>query len=532
MRNSAQRTLLPQFLKASSTTTTSTAQQGLIGVDYFPHSSQIPNTSSSHQIFEYLISKEDPPVSDAAESYLINHSDLKPIMRSKLLDWLVEVSHEYSLKRITTQLCCIFVDKYLSSTSDFPVESLQLLGITSLVVASKLEEIYPPAVAEFAVTTDGLCSPEDIIAMEKMLLQVVSWNLFPMTYFHWTEFMLFNVFHHNAASNDHQLSQNFRDKRIFQCREKRSSLEIKLLCDTNDLIDIAILDIQITNFTQGCVAAAGTSLSLSLSIIFSQITHTHTHTTTTTTTTTALWVSSQQLNKSENEIKIQKAVVREIERITTQISQNDFESCVRWIQTELIRCDRNSIRRQGTRASRTSYKIYTLQSFNESALDFIQVLFDDVEEIDDSEDEDGEEEETGEEEEEEEQDEKEIETITTPSLTPISSVGEVGFTLLGHGVTLQDTDTRALRRARSESLTSHVSPILSSADATSKVTKFSIDQEKKLKRSFDTIVSSENLDPVEIGRKKKHRRIVDLQEENGVASEGEEVSFFSNETIA
>ena len=209
--NSTQRTLLPQLEKASTS-------RGLIGVDYFPPPSTIVGTQAPNKMFDYLMSKEEDRV---RETYLNYHEDLKPVMRSKLSDWLLEVSHEYSLKRITTQLSLIFVDKYLSMTRDFPLESLQLLGITSLVVASKLEEIYPPAVSEFAVTTDGLCSTEDIIGMEKLILQVLGWDLFPMTYFHWVEFLLFNVFH-QTDKNSNYADVSCRDIRLLQVREKRT----------------------------------------------------------------------------------------------------------------------------------------------------------------------------------------------------------------------------------------------------------------------------------------------------------------------
>ena len=57
-------------------------------------------------------------------------------------------------------------------TCDVKVSRLQLLGITCLHTAAKLEEIYPPRISDFALTTDGACTIEDIKKMEKIIGQV------------------------------------------------------------------------------------------------------------------------------------------------------------------------------------------------------------------------------------------------------------------------------------------------------------------------------------------------------------------------
>jgi Cyclin, N-terminal domain len=46
-------------------------------------------------------------------------------------------------------------------------------GITCLFIASKVEEIYPPKVNEFAYVTDGACTEKAIIDHEIFVLQVI-----------------------------------------------------------------------------------------------------------------------------------------------------------------------------------------------------------------------------------------------------------------------------------------------------------------------------------------------------------------------
>lgn len=45
-------------------------------------------------------------------------------------------------------------------------------GITCLTIAAKMEEIYPPKIAQFAEVTDGACTEEDIFNMEIAIVTV------------------------------------------------------------------------------------------------------------------------------------------------------------------------------------------------------------------------------------------------------------------------------------------------------------------------------------------------------------------------
>uniref|UniRef100_H0XU36 Cyclin E2 n=1 Tax=Otolemur garnettii TaxID=30611 RepID=H0XU36_OTOGA len=118
------------------------------------------------------------------------HSDLEPQMRSILLDWLLEVSEVYTLHRETFYLAQDFFDRFMLTQKDINKNMLQLIGITSLFIASKLEEIYAPKLQEFAYVTDGACSEEDILRMELMILKALNWELCPVTIISWLNLFL------------------------------------------------------------------------------------------------------------------------------------------------------------------------------------------------------------------------------------------------------------------------------------------------------------------------------------------------------
>lgn len=78
----------------------------------------------------------------------------------------------YHLHRETYHLSIAYIDQYLSKTTNLAKNKFQLLGITALFVAAKIEEIYPPHLADFAYVTDETCLEENILQMEIELMNV------------------------------------------------------------------------------------------------------------------------------------------------------------------------------------------------------------------------------------------------------------------------------------------------------------------------------------------------------------------------
>lgn len=77
-------------------------------------------------------------------------------MREILIDWMMEVCEEFMLKRETLYISINFIDRYLQEvTYVVPKNELQLIGVTSMFIACKIEEVYIPRVNDFALSTDG-----------------------------------------------------------------------------------------------------------------------------------------------------------------------------------------------------------------------------------------------------------------------------------------------------------------------------------------------------------------------------------------
>ncbi|CAL1532746.1 unnamed protein product [Lymnaea stagnalis] len=198
------------------------------------------NWADSKEVWKNMIRKEltfqrDPGMFD-------NHPELQPRMRSILLDWLSEVCEVYRLHKETFTLALDFVDRYLSVTKDVPKTQLQLLGISALFVAAKLEEIYPPKVTEFAYVTDSACSEQDIIRQEMIIVKGLKWNLSPMTTNAWLGVYL------QVANMDHITDQELGF--VFPQFSTHAYIQISRLCD------LSLLDVGSLQFRYSVIAAS------------------------------------------------------------------------------------------------------------------------------------------------------------------------------------------------------------------------------------------------------------------------------------
>ncbi|MCO5591047.1 hypothetical protein L7F22_045023 [Adiantum nelumboides] len=102
--------------------------------------------------------------------------DINASMRGILVDWLVEVAEEYKLVPDTLYLTIAYVDRFLSGNLTNR-QRLQLLGISCMLIASKYEEICAPFVDEFCYIADNTYCREEVLQMEKRVLNYLQFEL-------------------------------------------------------------------------------------------------------------------------------------------------------------------------------------------------------------------------------------------------------------------------------------------------------------------------------------------------------------------
>lgn len=172
------------------------------------------------------------------------HPSFQPSMRAMLLDWLNEVCQVYNLHRATYYLALDLFDRYLSCTTNIAKSRMQLVGITCLFVAAKIEEIFPPRLERFSFVCDGACSEANILAQEMLLVQELGWHLSPMTPHSWL--IMFLQIYSNNQNTTTELDESF-------CLP---SFDQTLFIQIAHLMDLCTLDACSLNYSYAVIAAS------------------------------------------------------------------------------------------------------------------------------------------------------------------------------------------------------------------------------------------------------------------------------------
>jgi hypothetical protein len=74
-------------------------------------------------------------------------------IRAVLVDWIINVHMKFKLLPETLFITVNLIDRFLSKYS-IDRAQVQLLGVASLLIATKYEEIYPPSLKDLIYITE------------------------------------------------------------------------------------------------------------------------------------------------------------------------------------------------------------------------------------------------------------------------------------------------------------------------------------------------------------------------------------------
>lgn len=180
------------------------------------------------------------------------HPFVKSYMRSRLIDWLQELCQSFMLSRETFHISINYLDRYLASRHHLRKGRLQLVGVTCVFVAAKLEETKAPRAAQLCRITNNAVKEDCLLECEIDLLSTLGWVNLPTTPFMWVK-----TFIARAVDTIDALLE------IVDDREDKSDL-LQLICSVlrcdsfvkvMELIDACILDEQSIQYLPSTIAA-------------------------------------------------------------------------------------------------------------------------------------------------------------------------------------------------------------------------------------------------------------------------------------
>lgn len=97
-------------------------------------------------------------------------------MRSLLVDWVIACHEKMELCDDTLHFAIFLIDRFLDGRS-ISTAKLQLVGVTSLFIASKFEEVICPDISSFIILEDNSFSESEIKRAEKYLLYTLNYDI-------------------------------------------------------------------------------------------------------------------------------------------------------------------------------------------------------------------------------------------------------------------------------------------------------------------------------------------------------------------
>ena len=97
-------------------------------------------------------------------------------MRSILINWLISSQNLFYKKKSTLFLTINIIDRYISNKKILR-NQFQLLGIASLFISFKCEELLFRNINEFLTLTNNAFSKKELLNMENEILNILKFEI-------------------------------------------------------------------------------------------------------------------------------------------------------------------------------------------------------------------------------------------------------------------------------------------------------------------------------------------------------------------
>lgn len=147
---------------------------GVLDIDYPERFNEHACASFALQINRHSLAREKEGMSDP--DYMILQGDISWKMRSILIDWVFDVHKSFPSREESLYLTVSIIDRFLSEVF-IKKSDLQLVGVTALFIATKLEDGRPPPIDGFLSICDGAYNMKQMLRMEMEILKQLDYNV-------------------------------------------------------------------------------------------------------------------------------------------------------------------------------------------------------------------------------------------------------------------------------------------------------------------------------------------------------------------
>ncbi|KAK4355063.1 hypothetical protein RND71_024034 [Anisodus tanguticus] len=123
-------------------------------------------------LYYWVIEAQTQPI----KNYMEIQNEITPQMRGILINWLIEVHLKFDLMQETLFLMVTLLDYYVS-LARVKKNDLQLVGLTSLLLASKYEDLCHPRIMDLLSISGESYTRDQMLEMEKDILRKLKFRL-------------------------------------------------------------------------------------------------------------------------------------------------------------------------------------------------------------------------------------------------------------------------------------------------------------------------------------------------------------------
>ena len=116
-----------------------------------------------------------------------DNSEINERHRAVVIEWLSYIAHFFSQSNETLFLSINIMDRYISKKR-ISLNIYQLVAISSYLIASKYEDTNSPSISDLIYISKNIYTHNDIIAMEKDILNILNFDIFSVSSYQFFSF--------------------------------------------------------------------------------------------------------------------------------------------------------------------------------------------------------------------------------------------------------------------------------------------------------------------------------------------------------
>jgi len=105
-----------------------------------------------------------------------NPKEIKDTSRAFLVEWIIDVHRKFRLVPETLYVTVFLIDRFLS-LKQIRKNQLHILGVASLLISTKYEEIYPPELKDLLSVSENKFTRAEVLAMERDMLLTLQFDI-------------------------------------------------------------------------------------------------------------------------------------------------------------------------------------------------------------------------------------------------------------------------------------------------------------------------------------------------------------------